>query len=131
MNIFKPKHEWGKVIPTIPATQPCVRCGIVRQAGHGDIDDLPHDMNFAVLADKRPCQEAKYTQYQLDHEAEVSYKTGWVKGQDSGIHLQGDFTREFFRMIRLNPDNRMYQIPLETYDILKMQMARQPESKEV
>lgn len=60
-----------------------------------------------------------YTKNQINEIKKRSYRAGWVAGQDSGIRLQGDFTREFFKLATWNQHNLTYSIPKEAHDILK------------
>lgn len=128
MSLFKPKHDWGDIIPTLPAVRPCKRCGIHVQAGAGDIDLLPRDMKFAITY--RDCQKSEYTQHQMDVASTDSYKQGWLAGQNSGLGLQPDFTQKFFEKIRLNPNTQVYEIPVEAYLVLKDKLATDPVNPE-
>lgn len=68
------RHEFGDIIPTIPKTRKCKRCGgyviaeKIERWNHDepplrDPDLLPLDMRFINKRDK--CQKSQYTEYEL------------------------------------------------------------------
>ena len=66
-------------------------------------------------------------EYTLDNLVEAesrSFNRGFYVGQAASLKLDFEFSKNFFKKIRLNPDTQMYEIPKETYEILKMQILK-------
>ena len=69
----------------------------------------------------------KYTLAELEEAKRRSFNNGWREGHSVGLKLDYEFSKRFFSKITLNPDRLVYEIPHETYDVLKMQMQKESE----
>lgn len=124
------EHDWSNTIPMVPAVQQCNRCGNYKQVGPGYRVNLPNEINLNLTDTVERftycTAEALYTQHQLDKQLKGTFNGAWVDGQSKGISLQPDFTKEFFKKLKKNPNTLMYEIPIETYDILKDRFIKEP-----
>ena len=129
----KQNHSFGETLGTIPDVKCCGRCGkyveiegtrgaIIDDFGTAHLSDLPREI-WTNMAGIYCDAKLEYTQYQLDKSVDNAYRDGWFDGQQSGIGLQPEFSQQFFSKIRLNPDTLLYEIPQESYAILKQKIA--------
>lgn len=132
MGLFKKsvEHDFGDELGTCPNVRKCKKCGLYQQVSHpmdslilddfgtAHLSDLPLEI-FTNMAGAECEAVAVYTKYEFDDALEAQRHRSWADGQNSGIHLQPEFSKLFFEKIRLNPDRMVYEIPQESYQTLK------------
>lgn len=130
------KHESGNPIGTIPNVSRCNKCGkyleipgtrgqILDDSGTAHLSDLPREI-FTNMAPRKCQAKLEFTKHQLDNAAESAYHDGWINGQQTAIGLRPEFSQQFFSKIRRNPNTKVFEVPEETYDILKTQFVLSP-----
>jgi len=127
------KHQFGDIIPTVPKTRKCERCGgyvIAEKIGEwhngtppmNDPGLLPFDME---LVKSRKCQDPKYTEYELQE----SLREASEYGRHEAIRLRPEFEKEMLKKFRFNVQTQRYEMPKEQYYILRDKFANNPSNK--